>query len=1236
MTDTESLQNKIKKLEAQLGAVKQQVATAKRLGLAAEERANELYLDLVRTQEESRLKAAESDRLLDGLRVMTEALDVEQILTGMLSVLQDVLEFEHAFIITEGPDGILGSIVSTDPLFEGKMWELGKYFERALSGKILAVFDTSLITEWMLQDQTARQKAKSALHIPIGTGQDRALLVCTQSSRGFFTSRHIKLAGRFSVLATKALQNAKLYTELRLERDSLEQRVTERTREIETLARFPEENPYPVFRVSKDGSFEYSNKAGSEFLSSIGLEEGDSVPDNWQKIIETAFLANEPAKAEFEYDDRAFLAAFAPVPAAGYVNIYLEENTDQKKVEEALLESQAKLAAIIGSAMDGILTINEKGLITLFNPAAEIIFGRSNEEVVGQPLEILFPARFHNLHSNYVRGFAHEDVNHRHMGKTGVVTGLRADNQEFPLEGSISQVKVSGRKYFTAIMRDITERQRIEDELRDRHEFVLTLVNTMEQGLIVLDENAQLEFVNPAFSRMLQRDPEDLIGKTPYDLTHAGDHQVLGEAWERHKSGEFESFEARMIGANGMDIYALAVGTPRFRDGQFAGTIGVVTNLTERRQIEEALQESEARTRLIVETALDAAVTMDMEGRITGWNNQAENIFGWRAEDIIGQKMSSTIIPHQHRQGHIQGMKHYKETGEGPVLNKRFEITALRQDGREFPIELAITPLLSGGKIIFSAFIRDISERKQAEESLQEAKEVAEQAAKAKAEFLASMSHEIRTPLNAVIGLTGLLLDTNLEGQQKEYVQIARNSGHTLLNIINNILDYSKFEAGKLELEEQPFQLSDFLLATLELVENEAKKKGLELTWNISDEAPSAFIGDVTRMRQVLVNLLSNAVKFTEHGGVSVHVDGDTVKNDRFQLQFSVNDSGIGIPEDGIDQLFDAFSQVDASVTREYGGTGLGLAICRELVHMMGGRIWVESKLGSGSTFYFTVTLPIFTEVEIAAGEEALLISRDLGDKYPLSILLAEDDAVNQVVALHMLEKLGYRADVAANGLEVLDALRRRNYDVVFMDNQMPEMDGITAMKKIRSDWSEESQPRIIAMTAEALEGDRERFLDAGMDDYIPKPIMLNELTAALVRSVPEDKMSSASLESSETITEAVKHDPIDIGNFEERLGPGSAAVLPDLVDLFIEETEPKLAELRHAVETREIAEIRAIVHRLSGSSANISALHFASRCHLLGKLAREGNLNNSIQIVTELEQEYERIKAWRLQNSSN
>jgi len=1234
MAKTELSSDRIEELQRLLAASKSEIEAAKRKYLSAEERANELYLDLVRTQEESRASSRQNESLIKGLRTMTKALDVDQIFSGMLKVLRDVLDFEDAFILAQDPDDQFSTVASTNDLFEGSIWKPQRLFERVLTGKIVSSYNVSQIPEWQQQDPSFHQRAVSALHIPVSTEKKEAILVCIHSAKGFFTRKHVKLAGRLAVLATNALQNAELYTELRHERDTLEQRVADRTREIQLLARFPEENPFPVFRVSKDGELQYSNEAGNEFLASLGLEVDAPVPDNWHGIIKSACSTNEPTKEEFEYDDRVLLGTFAPFPVAGYVNVYLEDISERKRAEEALTESQAKFAGIVDSAMDGIITVDDKGGITQFNPAAEAIFGRSREEIMGKTLETLFPDRFRDLHGDYMAGFGQEGITHRRMGKTGVVRGLRSDGKEFPLEGSISQVDISERKYFTAIVRDVTERQRKADELRQQHDFVLALVNTMAQGLIVLDEHAQLEFVNPAFASMLQIEPGELIGKTPYELFHAADRQTLENAWVSHKSGKVESFEARMLCADGTEVYALAIGTPRYRGDQFAGTIGVITNLTERRQIEKALQESEARTRLIVETALDAVVTMDMEGLITGWNSQAERIFGWKAEEAIGQKMSSTIIPHQHRQGHNNGMSHYKSTGEGPVLNKRIEITAIHHDGHEFPIELAITPHQSGGKEMFSAFIRDISKRKQTEESLQAAKEIAEAAAEVKAAFLASMSHEIRTPLNAVIGLTGLLLDTNLSRQQEEYTRTVRTSGQALLTLINNILDFSKFEAGKLELEEQPFILSDFLQATIELLDNEARQKGLELSWNISDDTPAAYIGDVTRLRQVLVNLLSNAVKFTEEGRVNVQVNSVSVKKDRYQLRVSVIDSGIGIPADGIDQLFDAFSQVDASVTRKYGGTGLGLAISHELVELMGGRIWVESELGSGSTFQFTVTLPIAEVDHITSDEEDSQLGEDMGSDHPLSILLAEDDAVNQMVALHMLEKLGYRADVAANGLEVLDALRRQHYDVVLMDHQMPEMDGVTAMRKIRSEWSAENQPWIIAMTAEAMEGDRERFLESGMDGYVPKPIMMNALTAALVSSAPRRKPVPSQLESAADATPD-QPEPIDVSNFEERLGPGSAVLLENLVGLFVQEAQPLMVELKQAVMDGDWPAIEPLGHRLRGSSSNISAIEFSAQCQLLRGLAEQQKQAEARQIIDELEFEFQRIVTWHGQHQS-
>jgi PAS domain S-box-containing protein len=933
----------------------------------------------------------------------------------------------------------------------------------------------------------------------------------------------------------------------------------------------------------------------------------------------------------------------------------------------------------------------------------------------------------------------------------------------------------------------------------------------MAQGLIVLDEAARLEFVNPAFAQMMQSEAEDLIGKTPYDLTHPADHPILDKSWERHKAGKVESFEARMQGADGKEVYALAIGTPRFRDGHFAGTIGVITDLTERRRIEDALRASEAKTRLILDTALDAVIEMDDKGYITGWNRQAEDTFGWSAAEAIGQRLSDTIIPQRMRVAHENGMRHYEKTGEGPVLNKRIEIEGWHRKGHEFPLELAVAPLKTNGATSFSAFVRDITERKQTEAELREGESryrelfeqteealadstalfdvsrslaqlqnlqalleavvhsvstalsadrvtlilvnveenriiefvgggpgasliekidydelleglsgwvidklkpalslnetddpreaeqvaarrkqteagsvavvpiiyrqrilgtmtainrpeqrdfdernvnlmmaIANQAAVAienaelykraldlartKAEFLANMSHEIRTPLNAVIGLSGLLLDTPLNDQQREYAETARRSGESLLAIINEILDFSKLDAGKVTLEQRPFELRQLIFDMVDLFENEAAGKGIKLQLSVSDSVPPALIGDVTRLRQVLINLLSNAVKFTRRGSVRLSVEAKAGQgSDEYsRLNIQVADTGIGIPSERIDGLFEPFEQADDEVSRQFGGTGLGLAICRQLVEMMGGQIWAESALGEGTVFYVSLELPVATLAQIEARKQLSDTPSDLGRKHPLHILLAEDDSVNQMVALHMLQKLGYRADVAGNGYEVLDALERQIYDVVLMDNRMPEMDGVEATRRIRSEQPLEKQPYIVAMTASALEGDRERLLEAGMDDYVAKPVMIDKLVEALLRASSIE--SSSTNELTPKITDIdTEVGPIDVASFEERLGPGTADLLPQLVEMFVQEAEGRLPQLSKAVDREDFDMTYEIAHRLVGSSSSAAATSFAPIADRLQKMALNKDLTGAAVLVVELEREYEKIKAWQV-----
>lgn len=531
------------------------------------------------------------------------------------------------------------------------------------------------------------------------------------------------------------------------------------------------------------------------------------------------------------------------------------------------------------------------------------------------------------------------------------------------------------------------------------------------------------------------------------------------------------------------------------------------------RDLEKSLEEEMEAKKLAIKTqmkndailsaSLDALITIDSGGCVLEYNEVAEQVFGWTFEEIQGKKITNYIVPSEFRSRHNEGMAHYELTGEGAVLGKRIELPALRKSGERFPIEISIFPIKTEEGNLFTAFVRDISEQKQYESNLTQARRDAENANEAKSRFLATMSHEIRTPMNVILGFLGLLRESKLSDEQTKMVQMARDSGKHLLTLINDILDFSKMEANKLSLENSEFSVGQLIGQVCDLLRIQADKKRLRLLSQIDPRLDLKLIGDPDRIRQILINLIGNAIKFTDKGYVETRVSLESEDRQTVWLRFSVEDSGIGITPHQRQNLFDEFTMADQSHSRSQEGTGLGLAICKRLVELMGGKIQVSSQLGEGSNFYFTVPMKRVLGLSATASspDQAQALLPPQGTR----ILLAEDNPANQALFQAILEKAGLTVDIASDGQEAIDASREIPYDLILMDVSMPEVDGLAATKEIRATNAPCGRIPIIALTAHSLDGDRERFIEAGMNDYLSKPVEKAALLSMVAKWVNAD-----------------------------------------------------------------------------------------------------------------------------------
>lgn len=519
-------------------------------------------------------------------------------------------------------------------------------------------------------------------------------------------------------------------------------------------------------------------------------------------------------------------------------------------------------------------------------------------------------------------------------------------------------------------------------------------------------------------------------------------------------------------------------------------------------KLSDQLSSSRTQHHTILSSLSEGIVGVNVHGEITFMNDAALQILGLQESSSLGKK-AHALFHHSYSDGTPymdQNCPSLQTLMDGQSRTVDAEVF-WRSDGSCFPVEYTTSPLYQGGALIGLIIVfRDITERQALIDALSQAKEAAEDANRAKSAFLANMSHEIRTPMNGIIGMGQLLLETPLNDEQKQYVEIVKNSGEHLLGLINNILDFSKVEAGKMELECCDFSLPSVLHDLMSLLNLKCKEKGIGLSLQMDEDVPLYLKGDPGKLRQILMNLIGNAIKFTQEGEVILRVKLCS-ESTNLELKFQILDTGIGITEDQIAKLFKSFSQVDSSIARKFGGTGLGLVISKQLTELMGGQIGIQRRPEGGTHFWFT---SVFERADPLVPQDPILIEKSIDLNLNAKILLVEDNVVNQKVARGFLSKLGLKTDLACDGLEAIHCFKEHEYDLILMDMQMPMMDGLASTRQIRElELSSGRRTPIVAMTANAMKEDYEACLQSGMDDFISKPILKEALLRILEKWIP-------------------------------------------------------------------------------------------------------------------------------------
>jgi two-component system, sensor histidine kinase and response regulator len=771
---------------------------------------------------------------------------------------------------------------------------------------------------------------------------------------------------------------------------------------------------------------------------------------------------------------------------------------------------------LLNVLQDALFLVDRQGRIQVVNQVAEQSFGYAQGELLGKPIEVLIPERLRQQHVRQREAF-NANPHNRGMGSSQNLLAVRRDGTEFPVDISLSPFETAAGFHVCAIVRDMTRYWQQEEALRASEERFSLAVRGSSDGIWDWNVLTGEVFYAARFKELIGYDDEefDNVFASFESHLHPDDHAAIMTALREHldghapydveyrlrtKAGEYRWFRAR-----GQVI--------RDATGRATRMAGSITDVTDQKRLRQ-------RFELAVQASPVALLMVDTSGRIVLANQAAELLFAYPQDALIGQSVE-VLVPAEFRGHHVDRRASFFAAPEVRTMGANERLFAQRRDGSQVAVEVGLSPVETDDGLFVLCGVSDITDRLRAIAAVEEARQAAESANRAKSDFLANMSHEIRTPLNAIIGMTELVLQSELKPLQQEYLTTVLESGESLLSIINEILDFARIEAGKIDLVEAPFDVRETFGDILKSLAFRAHCKGLELALRIADHVPEFLQGDPVRLRQIIVNLVGNAVKFTEEGEIVLEVACQSHDESEVVLHVAVRDTGIGIPADKLASIFEAFAQVDTSTTRHFGGTGLGLAIACTLVEMMQGRIWVESTVKQGSTFHFTVLL------RIASPPETKRPLADASGLRGVSVLVVDDNATNRQILELIVANWGMKAQCAGGGDEALALLRQirkegRPLPLVLTDINMPNMDGFALAEQIRQDPSL-SAVRIIALTSGIRTDDVQRCEQVGISVHLMKPVKQAELLSAVLSVVAGTSNAAAASHAPAATTQSAR-----------------------------------------------------------------------------------------------------------------